>query len=41
MKISPTKALGKMNEWYEKVTALDNNNFSQDIPFADAVSTGP
>ena len=27
MKISPTKALGKMNEWYEKVTALDNNNF--------------
>ena len=27
MKISPTKALGKMNKWYEKVMALDNNNF--------------
>lgn len=26
-KISPTKAMGKMNEWYEKVSALDNNNF--------------
>lgn len=25
--ISPTKALRKMNEWYEKVTALDNSNF--------------
>ncbi len=27
MKISPTKASGKMDKWYEKVTALDNNNF--------------
>ena len=27
LKISPTKALGKMNKWYEKVMALDNNNF--------------
>lgn len=27
MKISPTKALGKMNKWYEKVMALKNNNF--------------
>ena len=27
MKISPTKALGKMNKWYEKVMALENNNF--------------
>lgn len=27
MKISPTKALGKMNKWYEKVMELDNNNF--------------
>lgn len=26
-KISPTKAMGKMNEWYEKVMALGNNNF--------------
>ena len=26
-KISPTKAMGKMNEWYEKVSALANNNF--------------
>lgn len=25
--ISPTKAMGKMNEWYEKVSALANNNF--------------
>ena len=27
MKISPTKALGKMNEWYEKVSTLANSNF--------------
>lgn len=27
LKISPTKALAKMNKWYEKVMALDNNNF--------------
>lgn len=27
MKISPTKAMGKMNDWYEKVMALGNNNF--------------
>ena len=27
MKISPTKAMGKMNEWYEKVISLGNNNF--------------
>lgn len=27
MKISPTKAMGKMNEWYEKVMSLGNNNF--------------
>ena len=27
MKLSPTKALGKMNEWYEKVMTLGNNNF--------------
>ena len=26
-KISPTKAMSKMNEWYEKVSALANNNF--------------
>lgn len=26
-KISPTKAMGKMNEWYEKVSALSNSNF--------------
>lgn len=26
-KISPTKAMGKMNQWYEKVMALGNNNF--------------
>ena len=26
-KISPTKAMGRMNEWYEKVMALGNNNF--------------
>lgn len=26
-KISPTKAMGKMNRWYEKVMALGNNNF--------------
>lgn len=25
--ISPTKAMGRMNEWYEKVMALGNNNF--------------
>lgn len=27
MKISPTKAMGKMNEWCEKVMSLGNNNF--------------
>lgn len=27
MKISPTKAMLKMNRWYEKVSALANNNF--------------
>lgn len=27
IKLSPTKAMGKMNEWYEKVMALGNNNF--------------
>ena len=27
MKISPAKAMGKMNGWYEKVMALGNNNF--------------
>ncbi len=27
MKISPTKAMEKMNGWYEKVMALVNNNF--------------
>lgn len=27
MRLSPTKAMGKMNEWYEKVMALGNNNF--------------
>lgn len=27
MKLSPTKAMGKMNEWYEKVMTLGNNNF--------------
>lgn len=26
-KIKPEKALGKMNEWYEKVMALENSNF--------------
>ncbi|RXE63812.1 DDE transposase, partial [Muribaculaceae bacterium Isolate-001 (NCI)] len=26
-KISPTKAMGRMNRWYEKVMALGNNNF--------------
>ena len=26
-KISPTKAMGRMNKWYEKVMALDNNSF--------------
>ena len=26
-KITPTKAMGRMNEWYEKVMALGNNNF--------------
>lgn len=26
-KISPTKAMGRMNKWYEKVMALGNNNF--------------
>ena len=25
--ISPTKAMGRMNKWYEKVMALGNNNF--------------
>ncbi|WP_303742064.1 transposase, partial [uncultured Muribaculum sp.] len=27
MKISPTKAMGRMNDWYEKVMSLGNNNF--------------
>lgn len=27
LKISPTKALGKMNEWYEKIMALGNTSF--------------
>lgn len=27
LKISPAKALGKMNEWYEKVMALGNSSF--------------
>lgn len=27
MKISPTKAMGRMNRWYEKVMALGNNSF--------------
>lgn len=27
LKISPTKAMGKLNNWYEKVSALANNNF--------------
>ena len=27
MKLLPTKAMGKMNEWYEKVMALGDNNF--------------
>lgn len=27
LKISPTKAMGKMNKWYEKVSALANSNF--------------
>lgn len=26
-KITPTKAIGRMNKWYEKVIALGNNNF--------------
>lgn len=26
-KISPTKTMGRMNRWYEKVMALGNNNF--------------
>lgn len=26
-KITPTKAIGRMNKWYEKVMALCNNNF--------------
>lgn len=26
-KISPTKAMGRINRWYEKVMALGNNNF--------------
>ncbi len=26
-KISPAKAMGKLNNWYEKVSALANNNF--------------
>ena len=26
-KITPTKAIGRMNKWYEKVMALGNNNF--------------
>ena len=26
-KISPTKALGRMNRWYERVMELGNNNF--------------
>ena len=26
-KITPTKAMGRMNKWYEKVMALGNNNF--------------
>ena len=26
-KISPTKAMGRMNKWYEKVMSLGNNNF--------------
>lgn len=26
-KISPAKAMGRMNKWYEKVMALGNNNF--------------
>lgn len=26
-KISPTKAMGRMNKWYEKVMVLGNNNF--------------
>lgn len=26
-KISPTKAMGRMNKWYEKVMAFGNNNF--------------
>ena len=26
-KISPTKAMGRMNNWYEKVMGLGNNNF--------------
>lgn len=31
MKISPTKAMGKMNDWYEKVITLSNNNFRSAI----------
>ena len=27
LKISPTKAMSKLNNWYEKVSALANNNF--------------
>lgn len=27
LKISPTKAMGELNNWYEKVSALANNNF--------------
>ena len=27
LKISPTKAMGKMNKWYEKVMGLANSNF--------------
>ena len=26
-KVSPTKAMGRMNKWYEKVMSLGNNNF--------------
>lgn len=26
-RISPTKAMGRLNEWYENVMALNNNNF--------------
>lgn len=27
LKISPTKAMGKMNQWYEKVMGLANSDF--------------